>query len=75
MSGLAIAFPAELAARVAQLVIDGAADAAGPLLLLAVGVTLLLLGKPYAMHVAALLRGPLGRGIERGIERLKHLAH
>ena len=56
MSELAIAFPAEVAVRVAQRVIDVTTESGGLLLVLGASAVLLILCKRYATRLVNVLR-------------------
>jgi hypothetical protein len=56
MSGLAIAFPVEIAANVAEAVVEDAPMIGVLLLVLSVALGLLFVCKPYATRIADALR-------------------
>lgn len=52
MSDLAIAFPSEVAAQVAEGVLAYVVELTWPLLLLSLSIIIVLVGKPYAIRLA-----------------------
>ncbi len=65
MSDLAIAFPSEVAAQVAEKVLAYVAELAWPLLLLSLMLIMVLVCKPYAIRLAERSRSSLAQLMAR----------